>query len=443
MNNIELHLPHQHTAQNFTNNNNINSTNQNSENIIKNLQNNMHHIKTNSLPTVSIISEKLLQNNISPSNMETNDTELEIVSPSSSEILIMEDDNNDDDLSFKTHSQNQHYHYKQHRPLRTNSHRGSSFSRTASKPIDIRISKTSLALNEFMEQTSKLYYVTAPSHFKHVSPLNTAQLNKTAKQQTQTTAQVNGFPLILNAEPLTFINTKQSEVTVSNQPSTALTENIEKNKLTYNNTNQSQNHNKHQLQYKRYQQYQKTLIKFKNFSNENLNLFRPCMFEEVNHNETDELYSIECNKENTEQKTNNIKEAKTNSRFFIKNDCFFEGNTNLNCEDEFYDDDGSIFSCDEENNSLNGEISGKKNFNNLNYWAKSADGFPTPTHFFSIGDIIGYSKVVRAERNEALGQLNDAIGRFSTEWPTIRKDWELNLQRIGQFHEYNLNNKNN
>lgn len=84
---------------------------------------------------------------------------------------------------------------------------------------------------------------------------------------------------------------------------------------------------------------------------------------------------------------------------------------------------------------MNGEVTGQKSLNTSDFWAKNADGFPTPTHFFSIGDIIGYSKVVRAERNEALGQLNDAIGRFSTEWPAIRKDWELNLQRIGKFHD--------
>uniref|UniRef100_A0A915DEW1 Uncharacterized protein n=1 Tax=Ditylenchus dipsaci TaxID=166011 RepID=A0A915DEW1_9BILA len=38
---------------------------------------------------------------------------------------------------------------------------------------------------------------------------------------------------------------------------------------------------------------------------------------------------------------------------------------------------------------------------------------PMPTTFHSISDIIGYAKVVRAQRNEALGKLNSVIGQFS------------------------------
>jgi hypothetical protein len=47
-----------------------------------------------------------------------------------------------------------------------------------------------------------------------------------------------------------------------------------------------------------------------------------------------------------------------------------------------------------------------------------------PRGFNSIGDIIGYAKVVRSQRNEALGQLNNAMNKFDDAFARMRKELE-------------------
>lgn len=56
-----------------------------------------------------------------------------------------------------------------------------------------------------------------------------------------------------------------------------------------------------------------------------------------------------------------------------------------------------------------------------NFWD---DESLMPTQFTSIGDIIGYAKVVRAQRNETLMSLDTVIGQFSHAWSIMRKEME-------------------
>ncbi|KAI1730562.1 hypothetical protein Ddc_03266 [Ditylenchus destructor] len=56
-----------------------------------------------------------------------------------------------------------------------------------------------------------------------------------------------------------------------------------------------------------------------------------------------------------------------------------------------------------------------------NFWD---DESLMPTKFTSIGDIIGYAKVVRAQRDETLMSLDTVIGQFSHAWSIMRKDME-------------------
>lgn len=45
-------------------------------------------------------------------------------------------------------------------------------------------------------------------------------------------------------------------------------------------------------------------------------------------------------------------------------------------------------------------------------------------YFNSVGDIIGYSKVVRALRNDALGQLSTLLDSFNDAWSVKRQEIE-------------------
>lgn len=60
----------------------------------------------------------------------------------------------------------------------------------------------------------------------------------------------------------------------------------------------------------------------------------------------------------------------------------------------------------------------------MNYNNEIEDELLRPRNLYSVGDIIGYSKVVRALRNEALGQLNMAIDAFSDVWTLKRQEME-------------------
>lgn len=48
----------------------------------------------------------------------------------------------------------------------------------------------------------------------------------------------------------------------------------------------------------------------------------------------------------------------------------------------------------------------------------------TPRSFSSVGDIIGYAKVIRAQRDETLGRLNNALSGFSAAWDCMRRAME-------------------
>lgn len=65
-----------------------------------------------------------------------------------------------------------------------------------------------------------------------------------------------------------------------------------------------------------------------------------------------------------------------------------------------------------------------------NFW-DADDEIPQFTEFHSVADIIGYAKVVRAQRNETLGKLNSVIGEFSNVWSTLRKEMELAKMAAG------------
>jgi hypothetical protein len=68
------------------------------------------------------------------------------------------------------------------------------------------------------------------------------------------------------------------------------------------------------------------------------------------------------------------------------------------------------------------------------YWEMDYESL-TPTEFRSVGDIIGYAKVVRAQRQEALGQLNSVMNQFSDAWSTMRK--QLEARRAAATAEQN------